>query len=79
MGAIVNVVEKGSPADKAGLEPGDVILKFDGKVINASADLPRAVAATKPGTRSVVQVWRKGATRDITLVVGRNRRGGRRS
>ena len=70
MGAIVNAVEKGSPADKAGLEPGDVILKFDGKVINASADLPRAVAATKPGTRSVVQVWRKGAARDITLVVG---------
>jgi serine protease Do len=70
MGAVVNAVEKGGPADKAGLEPGDVILKFDGKPINASADLPRLVAATKPGTRSTIQVWRKGATRDIAVTVG---------
>jgi serine protease Do len=70
MGAVVNAVEKGGPADKAGLEPGDVILKFDGKPITASADLPRMVGATKPGTRSTVQVWRKGATRDIAVTVG---------
>ncbi len=70
MGAVVNAVEKGGPADKAGLEPGDVILKFDGKPINASADLPRLVAATKPGTRSTLQVWRKGTTRDIAVTVG---------
>jgi serine protease Do len=70
MGAVVNAVEKGGPADKAGLEPGDVILKFDGKPINASADLPRLVAATKPGTRSSLQVWRKGTTRDIAVTVG---------
>jgi serine protease Do len=70
MGAVVNAVEKGGPADKAGLEPGDVILKFDGKPINASADLPRMVAATKPGTRPTVQVWRKGAMRDIAVTVG---------
>ena len=70
MGAVVNAVEKGGPADKAGLEPGDVILKFDGKAINSSADLPRLVGATRPGTRSSVQVWRKGATRDIAVTVG---------
>ena len=70
MGAVVNAVEKGGPADKAGLEPGDVILRFDGKPINTSADLPRLVAATKPGTRSTIQVWRKGATRDIAVTVG---------
>ncbi len=70
MGAVVNAVEKGGPAEKAGLEAGDVILKFDGKPINASADLPRLVAATKPGTRSTVQVWRKGATRDVGVTVG---------
>jgi len=70
MGAVVNAVEKGGPADKAGVEPGDVILKFDGKPINASADLPRLVAATKPGSRSTVQVWRKGTTRDIAVTVG---------
>ena len=70
MGAVVNSVEKGGPADKGGLEPGDVILKFDGKAINSSADLPRMVGATKPGSRSTVQVWRKGATRDVMVTVG---------
>lgn len=70
MGAVVNAVEKGGPAEKAGLEPGDVILKFDGKSINNSADLPRIVGVTRPGTRSVVQVWRKGTTRDVPLTVG---------
>ncbi|QRM19737.1 Do family serine endopeptidase [Dechloromonas sp. TW-R-39-2] len=70
MGAVVNAVEKGGPADKAGLEAGDVILRFEGKVIGNSADLPRMVGATRPGTRSVLQVWRKGATRDIPVVVG---------
>ncbi len=70
MGAVVNSVEKGGPADKSGLEAGDVILKFDGKTINTSADLPRMVGATRPGTRSVVQVWRRGATREINVTVG---------
>jgi serine protease Do len=70
MGAVVNSVEKGGPAEKAGLEPGDVILKFDGKPIASSADLPRLVGATRPGTRSTVQVWRKGSTRDIAVTVG---------
>lgn len=70
MGAVVNAVEKGGPADKAGLEAGDVILKFDGKAIASSSDLPRMVGSTRPGTRSVVQVWRKGTTREITVTVG---------
>jgi len=70
IGAVVNAVEKGGPAEKAGLEAGDVILKFDGKTINGSADLPRMVGATRPGTRSTLQVWRKGATRDIAVTVG---------
>ncbi|MBS1139659.1 MAG: Peptidase Do [Proteobacteria bacterium] len=70
IGAVVNSVEKGGPAEKAGIEPGDVILKFEGKTINNSADLPRMVGATRPGGRAVVQVWRKGATRDINVTVG---------
>lgn len=70
MGVVVNAVEKGGPAEKAGLEAGDVILKFDGKAIVNSADLPRLVGATRPGTRSLVQVWRKGGTREIAVVVG---------
>ncbi len=70
MGAVVSAVEKGGPAEKAGLEPGDVILKFDGRTITSSADLPRQVAATRPGTRALVQVWRKGATRELAVSVG---------
>jgi len=70
VGALINSVEKGSPADKAGLEPSDVILKFDDKPIESSADLPRIVGATKPGSKVTVEIWRKGATKDLTLTVG---------
>ncbi len=69
-GALVNAVEKGGPADKAGVEAGDIILRFDGKPIGMSNDLPRVVGATKPGSRVTAQVWRKGATRDLTVSVG---------
>ena len=69
-GALVRSVEPGSPAEKAGLEAGDIIMKFDGKSIEKSADLPRLVGNTKPGTRSTVTVWRRGAQRDLTIVVG---------
>ena len=68
-GALISSVEKGGPADKAGVRPSDVILKFDGKVIDSSSDLPRIVAAIKPGSKVTVQLWRKG-TKDIPLVVG---------
>ena len=70
MGALVNSVEKGGPADKAGIEASDVILKFDGKPVNSSGDLPRIVSATKPGSKVGTQVWRKGMTKDLTVVVG---------
>ena len=69
-GALVASVEKGSPADKAGLEAGDVILKFDGKSVAQSADLQRLVGATKPGSRVAVQLWRKGVSREVTIAVG---------
>ena len=68
-GALVNEVIKGSPADKAGIEAGDIILKFEGRPVDKSNDLPRIVTQIKPGTRSVAQVWRKGATRDVNVVV----------
>jgi serine protease Do len=63
-GALVNSVEKGSPASKAGLQPGDVILKVDGKDINQSAGVA-ADSAVKPGTSTTLQVWRGGATQDV--------------
>jgi serine protease Do len=69
-GALVNGVEKGGPAEKAGVETGDIILKFDGKAVNASADLPRIVGGTKPGSKVPVQVWRKGQTREVSVTVG---------
>ncbi len=69
-GAAVNAVEKGGPAEKAGIEPGDVILRFDGRTIGSSSDLPRIVGSTKPGSKVTIQVWRKGTTRDIPVVIG---------
>lgn len=68
-GALVNSVEKGGPADKAGIEQGDVIIKADGRTVSSSAELPRIITAIKPGTRIVLQVWRKGASKDITVTV----------
>ena len=59
VGALVNSVEKGGPADKAGVEAGDIILKFDGKTVNSSADLPRIVGATKPGTKVTAEELRE--------------------
>ncbi|MFA6313118.1 MAG: DegQ family serine endoprotease [Sterolibacterium sp.] len=70
VGALVNSVEKGGPADKGGISAGDIILKFDGKTVTQSIDLPRLIGATKPGTKSTIQVWRKGATKDLAVVVG---------
>jgi serine protease Do len=69
-GALVRGVEPGSPAEKAGLEAGDIILRFDGKPIEKSTDLPRMVGNTKPGTRSVLQIWRRGSSRDLSITVG---------
>src|SRR3989339_979776 len=59
-GALISSVEKNGPADKAGIEASDVILKFDGNPVNSSSDLPRLVAATKPGSKVAVELWRKG-------------------
>ena len=68
-GALISSVEKNGPADRAGIEASDVILKFDGKPVNSSSDLPRIVAATKPGSKVVVELWRKGESRQITVEV----------
>jgi serine protease Do len=62
-------VESGAPADKAGIEAGDIITKFDGKVIEKSSDLPRIVGSTKPGSKSTVTVFRRGALRELSVVV----------
>jgi serine protease Do len=68
-GALVSNVEKNAPADKAGIQASDVILKFNGKPVNNSSDLPRMVAVIKPGTKVPVQLWRKGESRQVTVEV----------
>jgi len=69
-GVLVSTVEPGSPAAEAGLKPGDVILRFDGKTIGNSAELPAQVAATKPGTTVKLDVTRNGVTRELSVTVG---------
>ena len=68
-GALISNVEKNGPADKAGIEASDVILKFDGRPVDRSSDLPRIVAATKPGSKVVVELWRKGTTKHVTVEI----------
>lgn len=68
-GALVRSVEAGSPAEKAGVEAGDIITRFEGKPIEKASDLPRAVGSVKPGTRSAMTVFRRGASRDLTITV----------
>ena len=68
-GALVRGAESGGPADKAGIEAGDIITKVDGKAIEKSGDLPRMVGATKPGTKTVLQVFRRGGYKDVAVTV----------
>ncbi|MFM2059347.1 MAG: hypothetical protein RLY71_3732 [Pseudomonadota bacterium] len=68
-GALVRSVENGGPADKAGFEAGDIVLKFDGKPVEKSSDLPRLVGNTKPGSKVTVQVLRRGSSRDLGVTV----------
>lgn len=68
-GALVASVDKGGPADRAGIQTGDIITRFDGKAVQSSGDLPRIVTATKPGTRVPVQVWRKGGSKNLMVAV----------
>ena len=68
-GALVTGVEKDQPAEKAGIEAGDIIIKVDGKTVDKSVDLPRIVGGLKPGARVSVQVFRRGATRDLTVAI----------
>ena len=68
-GALVRNVESGSPAEKAGIEAGDIITRFDGKVIDKASDLPRMVGNTKPGARSTVSVFRRGQSRDLAITI----------
>ena len=69
VGALVRSVESGGPADKAGVEAGDIITKFDGKSIDKAGDLPRIVGGAKPGAKATLQVFRRGAFRELGVTV----------
>jgi serine protease Do len=68
-GAYVADVEKDTPASRGGIQQGDVILKIDGKVMEDNSDVRRTIGAVRPGSKTVVTVWRDGATKDLTLTV----------
>ena len=68
-GALVRGVESGAPAEKAGIEAGDIITKFDGKPIDKASDLPRMVGNVKPGTQVTVTVFRRGASKDLSVTI----------
>ncbi|WMD18020.1 DegQ family serine endoprotease [Achromobacter seleniivolatilans] len=69
-GALVSSVEADGPAEQAGVQPGDVILKFNNEPIKRWSDLPRIVGETKPGTKADMEVWRKGKSMTLSVKVG---------
>src|SRR5216110_1820193 len=69
-GALVSSVEEGGPAEKAGVEPGDVILKLNGQTIEDSSELPVQIASLAPGTAVNLEVWRTHAPRELSVKLG---------
>ena len=69
-GAVVSSVNAGSPAEKGGVEGGDVITKVDGKVVEKAVDLRRMIAAVKPGNKATLTVFRRGSFKDLVVTVG---------
>ena len=65
-GALVSTVEKGSPADKAGLQPGGVIRQVNGQPIVSSGDLPAVIGLATPGDTVKLGIWRQGAAKELT-------------
>ena len=69
-GALVSSVEENSPSYKAGVKPGDIILKFDGKDIKKDRDLPRIVAATNAGKAVELEIWRSNKIKKLRVKLG---------
>jgi serine protease Do len=69
VGALVNDVTAGGAAEKAGIQPGDVILSFGGETVESSGDLPPLVGSNPPGTRSEVLVSRNGKEKSFTVTL----------
>jgi len=69
-GALVGNVEKGSPAEKAGFKPGDVIRSIDGVAMADSTDITSRIGNAAPGSKLAIDVWRDGKTVALTATVG---------
>jgi len=69
-GVLVASVEKASPAERAGLQIGDIILKFNGKELSSAGELVRAVSDAAPGASVTLELWREGAGKEITVILG---------
>jgi serine protease Do len=69
VGALVNSVEKDGPADKAGIKPGDIILRADSREVQNSSELPRIITMLRPGSKTELALWRDGATRNVTVTI----------
>ena len=70
-GALVASVAEGSPSEDAGIKAGDIILEFDGKIINEMNELPKIVAATDVGKKVNVKVWRNQRELTKVIILGR--------
>jgi serine protease Do len=68
-GAFVRSVEKDGPAEKAGVEAGDIITKVDGKAVERSGDLPRIIGGIKPGSKTTLSLFRRGSAKDVAVTV----------
>jgi len=68
-GALVQNVEPDGPADKAGVEAGDIIVRVDSQAVEKSGDLPRIIGSIKPGSKAALQVFRRGSTKDLGVTV----------
>ncbi|HEY9193557.1 MAG TPA: DegQ family serine endoprotease, partial [Methyloversatilis sp.] len=69
-GALVASVEQGGPADRAGLQPGDVVLAVDGRDVADSFDLPKVIGNLPPGKAVKLKLWRQGSERELSVTLG---------
>ena len=69
-GALITSIEKGSAAEKAGLQVSDIILKFNGQMVKDAGSLPPLVGALTPGEKAEIVVWRNGKEKSVEIAVG---------
>ena len=74
-GALISQVTPGGPADKAGLQPGDIVQSVNGEKVKASSDLPVLVGMMPPGTQLTLGIWRNGKHEEVQVTLGSSNTG----